>query len=369
MYSNKAIPSGTLGHCGLWVVPPRAEEQINLCNLICCARAVQAAESEDAATNETDRAVETRQVQAELSYSSNRLCRSIKISGKPPRHKLRRRRKSSSVNQVSAAALAQGPSSAAQPRKVPRRPSAIFNTTFIASQTFHTSMNDLNGRVAFVTGASGGQLLLTNAANWRRIGAAIARTLATFPLKGLALHYSRSFDAAKSVREEIAAENPALNVTLHQADLAEPEQCESLAREVLKTHAKIDIFVSNAGGARRITDILYHFLHFKLIGVSRQVSWEEFDRTLNLNLRASFILTKELIAPMREQRWGRIVFVSSIAAQGGGINGPHYAASKGGLTGLMKNLSTRLAEFNISVANTNSPADQHAGQRRCSRND
>jgi 3-oxoacyl-[acyl-carrier protein] reductase len=86
-----------------------------------------------------------------------------------------------------------------------------------------------------------------------------------------------------------------------------------------------------------------------LISVTRQVSWEEFDRTLNLNLRASFILTKELIAPMREQRWGRIVFVSSIAAQGGGINGPHYAASKGGLTGLMKNLSTRLAEYNISV--------------------
>lgn len=52
---------------------------------------------------------------------------------------------------------------------------------------------------------------------------------------------------------------------------------------------------------------------------------------------------------MRAQKWGRIVFVSSIAAYGGGINGPHYAASKGGLTGLMKNLSTRLAEFNISV--------------------
>jgi 3-oxoacyl-[acyl-carrier protein] reductase len=41
--------------------------------------------------------------------------------------------------------------------------------------------------------------------------------------------------------------------------------------------------------------------------------------------------------------------VSSIAAYGGGINGPHYAASKGGLSGLMRNLSTRLAEYNISV--------------------
>jgi 3-oxoacyl-[acyl-carrier protein] reductase len=80
------------------------------------------------------------------------------------------------------------------------------------------------------------------------------------------------------------------------------------------------------------------------------VSLEDFEQTLNLNLRASFILTKGLVSPMRAQRWGRIVYVSSIAAYGGGINGPHYAASKGGLTGLMKNLSTRLAEFNISVS-------------------
>lgn len=79
------------------------------------------------------------------------------------------------------------------------------------------------------------------------------------------------------------------------------------------------------------------------------MSLDDFDRTLNVNLRASFILTKALIGPMRDQKWGRIVFVSSIAAHGGGINGPHYAASKGGLTGMMKNLSTRLAEYNISV--------------------
>jgi 3-oxoacyl-[acyl-carrier protein] reductase len=52
---------------------------------------------------------------------------------------------------------------------------------------------------------------------------------------------------------------------------------------------------------------------------------------------------------MRNQRWRRIIFVSSLAAYGGGINGPHYAASRGGLTGLMRNLSTRLVEYNISV--------------------
>lgn len=52
---------------------------------------------------------------------------------------------------------------------------------------------------------------------------------------------------------------------------------------------------------------------------------------------------------MRQRKWGRIIFISSIAAYGGGINGCHYAASKGGLMAMMKNLSNHLAKFNVSV--------------------
>jgi 3-oxoacyl-[acyl-carrier protein] reductase len=52
---------------------------------------------------------------------------------------------------------------------------------------------------------------------------------------------------------------------------------------------------------------------------------------------------------MKAQKWGRIVSISSIAAYGAGINGCHYAASKGGLTSLMKNLSSHLAKHNITV--------------------
>lgn len=89
---------------------------------------------------------------------------------------------------------------------------------------------------------------------------------------------------------------------------------------------------------------------------------------MNINLRASFILVKGVVEGMKAQKWGRIIFVSSIAAYGGGINGCRmyssfvpsshitnilstldYAASKGGLMGMMKNLSNRLAQYNISV--------------------
>lgn len=114
-----------------------------------------------------------------------------------------------------------------------------------------------------------------------------------------------------------------------------------------------DILVSNAGYGKRVPQVW-------------DISLEEFDYTINVNLRASFILVKGVVEHMRDQRWGRIIFMSSIAASGGGINGcrmslsspihfelsanlSDYASSKGGMTGMMRNLSTRLAEYNISV--------------------
>lgn len=54
---------------------------------------------------------------------------------------------------------------------------------------------------------------------------------------------------------------------------------------------------------------------------SRDIPLEEFEYTLNVNLRASFVLVKGVIEGMKAQKWGRIIFMSSIAAQGGGING------------------------------------------------
>lgn len=53
----------------------------------------------------------------------------------------------------------------------------------------------------------------------------------------------------------------------------------------------------------------------------RDIPLEEFEYTLNVNLRASFVLVKGVVGGMKAQKWGRIIFMSSIAAQGGGING------------------------------------------------
>lgn len=97
-----------------------------------------------------------------------------------------------------------------------------------------------------------------------------------------------------------------------------------------------DIVVQNAGYGKRTPQIV-------------DIEIDEWDYMIRINLRASFIIAKYAVPHMQKQGWGRIIFMSSISALGGGINGCHYAASKGGLDGMMRNLSLKLAKDGISV--------------------
>ena len=128
-----------------------------------------------------------------------------------------------------------------------------------------------------------------------------------------------------------------LRITTHQADLSDAAACERVCGEVRAQHGRaVDILVSNAGYGARVPDIW-------------DISLSEFERTIATNLTASFVLTKCVVEGMKAQCWGRIVYVSSIAAYGAGLNGCHYAASKGGLASMMKNLSGKLAPHGITV--------------------
>lgn len=89
-------------------------------------------------------------------------------------------------------------------------------------------------------------------------------------------------------------------------------------------------------------------------GLSRRSSYEEvdaaaFDETVAVNLRAPFLLARRVLPHMRAQGYGRILFTSSVAALTGGIVGPHYAASKAGLHGLLHHLASRVAGDGVTV--------------------
>ncbi|RYP31625.1 hypothetical protein DL767_005632 [Monosporascus sp. MG133] len=186
--------------------------------------------------------------------------------------------------------------------------------------------NEIKGRLALITGASGG------------IGAACARDLWGEGVS-LALTYFRNRQSIDILVEELTkSDATGRKITVHRVDTGSPDAIAELFDEIKAQHGQAgpDILISNAGHGKAFRGIL-------------DVSLEEFDHTININLRASFILTKLSIPHMEAQGWGRIIFISSIAAIGGGINACQYAASKAGLSGMMKNLAMKHARFGITV--------------------
>ncbi|CRJ88966.1 hypothetical protein BN1723_008410 [Verticillium longisporum] len=192
--------------------------------------------------------------------------------------------------------------------------------------------NEINGKLALVTGASGG------------IGKACATDLWSQGAH-LALTYTTNLASVTSLVAALRAaspDRPASHISVHALDLASQASIEALFAALSEHHGRPapDILVSNAGTAGFGNRANPHL---------EAISLDEFDYTIAINLRAAFLLAKLTVPHMKARRWGRIVYVSSISAIGGGINGCHYAASKAGLTGLMKNLAAKHAKDGITV--------------------
>ncbi|MBV8952492.1 MAG: SDR family NAD(P)-dependent oxidoreductase [Solirubrobacterales bacterium] len=181
-------------------------------------------------------------------------------------------------------------------------------------------------RVALVTGASGG------------IGRAIALGLAGAGAP-LALSYGTNSEPAERLALEISSGGG--KAIALDADLRDPHVPADLIESVEARLGPVEILVANAGrGQTRRWD---------------EVSADEFDRTLAVNLRAPFLLAQRTLPSMQERGFGRILSISSLAAFTGGIIGPHYAASKAGLHGLTHHLASRAAPYGVTV-NTLAPA-------------
>ena len=97
----------------------------------------------------------------------------------------------------------------------------------------------------------------------------------------------------------------------------------------------VDILVNNAGVA------IFHNLD--------ELTEDDFDRTIAVNLKSAFLCTQAAIPHMRARQWGRIINISSGAARGAGGIGPHYNASKAGMEGLARGYAARLVKDGITV--------------------
>jgi len=187
-------------------------------------------------------------------------------------------------------------------------------------------MADLTGKVALVTGGN------------RGIGRAIATTLAAAGADVVITYRERERDA-QDTREAIAALGR--HVAVVKADVARADDIERLVRTAREQVGDISVLVNNAGIIRP-----------QPIEAITAQDWHEL---IAANLTSVFLATQAVLPAMRAARWGRVINLSSVAAQLGGVVGPHYAASKAGLHGLTHSYATLLAKEGITV-NTIAPA-------------
>ncbi len=186
--------------------------------------------------------------------------------------------------------------------------------------------NELSGKITLVTGGD------------RGIGRAIAEVFAGAGADVAVNYYSQAEAAAEVCREIEWHGCRALAV---QANVSKSAEVHRMIEAVEKSVGSIDILVNNAGISRpqKLEDI----------------SEEDWDEILAVNLKSAFLVTQAVIPGMRARRWGRIINISSVAAQTGGVVGPHYAASKAGMHGITHSYANLLAKEGIT-ANAIAPA-------------
>ncbi len=120
-----------------------------------------------------------------------------------------------------------------------------------------------------------------------------------------------------------------------QADVSSSEQVKKMATRVEQELGPVNILVNNAAMMRPQKP--------------EDITEADWDEHINVNLKSAFLVTQAFLPKMREQRWGRIINISSVAAQIGGLVGPHYAASKAGMLGLTRAYAQVLAKEGITV--------------------
>ena len=178
----------------------------------------------------------------------------------------------------------------------------------------------LAGKVALVTGGN------------RGIGRTITLALAEAGAD-IALSYRGRESEALQVRSEL--ESRGHRCVVMQADVSVVVDVSRMIRSIEESLGGVSILVNNAemSSPRSI----------------EAVTEDDWDKTITVNLKSVFLVTQAVLPYMRSQKWGRIINMTSVAIQLGGIVGPHYAASKAGIWGLTHSYASQLAGEGITV--------------------
>jgi NAD(P)-dependent dehydrogenase (short-subunit alcohol dehydrogenase family) len=183
-------------------------------------------------------------------------------------------------------------------------------------------MLDLKDKVAIITGAR------------RGMGRTHAITLAKAGAKVVVSDISKE-DCQKVVKEIEKNKGEAIAV---KCDVTKKEEIDNMVKQAVEKWGKVDILVNNAGIAQ-----FFPFL---------EMTEEDWDRTLDINLKGYFLCAQAAAKEMTKQKSGVIINIASVAMGQVGVGFPnivHYCASKGGIVGMTEALAIELAPYNIRV--------------------
>ena len=179
---------------------------------------------------------------------------------------------------------------------------------------------DLSGKTALVTGCNKG------------IGKAMAIGLAEAGANIIGVSNSLALTGSDIEKEVVAVGS---TFKAYQADLSDRVSLYAFIGKLFAENNTIDILVNNAGTIMRAP--------------AAEHSDDYWDRVININLDAQFILARETGKRMLEQGSGKIIFTCSLLSFQGGVNVPGYAASKGAIASLVKALANEWAGKGINV--------------------
>lgn len=178
----------------------------------------------------------------------------------------------------------------------------------------------LTGKVALVTGAS------------RGIGREIAITLAEYGADVI-INYNGSKERAEETAESIRSTGR--KATVYGCSVADFEACGEMVTAMLAEFGRIDILVNNAG-------ITKDNLMIKM-------TESDFDTVLDINLKGTFNMMKQMYRPFLKQKYGKIINISSVSGVLGNAGQANYSASKAGVIGLTKSIARELSSRGINV--------------------
>ncbi len=183
-----------------------------------------------------------------------------------------------------------------------------------------------DNKVALITGGS------------RGIGEKIAEKFASEGYN-LVINYVSNIGDEKELEEKIKG-NSNIEILFIQADVTSFESCENMINKAIEKFGHIDVVVNNAGITKD--------------GLLMRMKEEDFDKVINVNLKGTYNVTKNVIPYMMKQKYGKIVNISSVVGVSGNAGQANYSASKAGIIGFTKSVAKELASRNI-LANCVAP--------------